>query len=222
MIAGAGGHGREILTWVRSSPRFLGEHGIQHIAFINDVEPAKPLGAPLTGTIRDFIPNAEDLFICAIGDPVDRASVALSLEARGARFVSFIHDDALIGPTVTHLRGLVVFPRVTVSTDVRIGAHVHINVASSVSHDVTIGDFATLSPGCTVTGGATIEEYTFLGAGATVIPGRRVGPGATVGAQAAVVTDIAAGLVVVGVPARPLRETAARTPCAQSDRGAGL
>ena len=51
-------------------------------------------------------------------------------------------------------------------------------------------------------GGVTIEPGAFLGAGAVVVPGITIGHGAVVAAGAVVVSDVAPGATVLGVPAR--------------------
>jgi serine O-acetyltransferase len=48
-----------------------------------------------------------------------------------------------------------------------------------------------------------IGEGAFFGAGARVLGGVTVGPNAHVGANAVVLTDVAPGTTVVGIPARP-------------------
>ncbi|MFL0411282.1 acetyltransferase [Microbacterium paludicola] len=205
IIAGSGGHGRELLAWVQTSPLFRQRHSVVEVGFINDGDPAVPLEAPLLGSIRDFVPAEGDALICGIGDPKDRAAVTERLEARGARFVSFIHDEAVVGPTVRHGRGLVAVPRVTVSTDVVLGAHVLLNVGSAVHHDAMIGDYVTMSPGSTALGWTAVGDFAYIGAGATVLPRLTVGAGATVGAMAAVTSNVPEDTVVAGVPATTLR-----------------
>ncbi|KQZ84829.1 hypothetical protein ASD56_00040 [Microbacterium sp. Root166] len=203
VIAGAGGHGREIHTWLTLSPVFMGNHDVRDIVFANDVA-ADLLGAPLLGSIRDFVPERMDRVIVAIGDPDGRAAVVDHLSKRGARFLTFAHDDALVAPTAVVGEGAVICPRAVVSANARLGAHVHLNVGAVVSHDADVGDFSTLSPGSYVLGGASVGTRAYVGAGAVVLPRRRLGDGVTVGAQAAVIGDFTAG-TLVGVPARRTR-----------------
>ena len=52
-----------------------------------------------------------------------------------------------------------------------------------------------------------IEDNAWLGARVTVLKGVRIGRGATVAAGAVVTRDVAAGSIVGGVPAKPLKTT---------------
>ena len=51
-----------------------------------------------------------------------------------------------------------------------------------------------------------IEDDVWIGANATVLPGVRIGEGAVVGAGAVVTGDVPPGAVVMGIPARVVRE----------------
>ncbi len=66
-----------------------------------------------------------------------------------------------------------------------------------------------LSTGAHVSAPVRIGPDVWLGARATVLRGVHVGTGATVGAGAVVTRHVAPGETVAGVPARPVRHTAA-------------
>ncbi len=51
-------------------------------------------------------------------------------------------------------------------------------------------------------GRVSVRRGAFVGAGAVIAPGVIIGANATVGAGAVVITDVPAGCVVVGNPAR--------------------
>ncbi len=204
-IFGAGGHGREI-AWL------AGRCGIPcgELRFVVDGEFAQQAvvnGIPVLEA-ADFTrrhPRAP-VFV-AIGDPHLRRRSAVRLEQAGHSFPSLIADRANLSPTVQHGGGVIVFPGATVTVDVKLGEHVHVNVNSSISHDVEIGAFTSVSPGASICGHVRIGHSVLIGAGACVINGteRRpltIGDDAIVGAGACVIGPVPAGAKVVGVPAR--------------------
>ena len=73
---------------------------------------------------------------------------------------------------------------------------------------VEVGSGTTIAPWVTIGlragdyQGATVGRNVSIGTGAKIIGRVRIGEGATIGANAVVVSDVAAGATVVGVPAR--------------------
>ena len=69
-----------------------------------------------------------------------------------------------------------------------------------IGADVTIGHAAVIH-------GATIEDGALIGIGAIILNGARIGQGAIIGAGALVTenTEIPAGMLAVGSPAKPIK-----------------
>ena len=81
-----------------------------------------------------------------------------------------------------------------------------INTLAVIGHDVTIGSFSVISPHVAIGGGTRIGPGCFLGSGALIRDGVNIGPGAIIGMGAVVLSDVERDAVMVGNPARFLRE----------------
>jgi acetyltransferase-like isoleucine patch superfamily enzyme len=89
-----------------------------------------------------------------------------------------------------------------ITTNVRIGRAVQVNVGCVIAHDSRVGNYVTFAQSVNVAGNVTIGDDATLFTNASLIPGVQVGVGATVGAGAVVISDVAPHATVVGVPAR--------------------
>jgi serine O-acetyltransferase len=127
--------------------------------------------------------------------------VKASLQARGvpllpriAHRLAMIVAQISIGDPVIVAPGLyLIHGQVVVDGLVEIGA------------DTTIGPFVTIGLRAGDVRGATIGAGVSIGTGAKLIGPVTIGDGAQIGANAVVVSDVAAGVTVAGVPARPRR-----------------
>jgi UDP-perosamine 4-acetyltransferase len=106
---------------------------------------------------------------------------------------------AVIGPGCQLLAGSVV------NAGAKLGANVIVNTGAIVEHDCVVGDHAHVASGARLASGVTVGALAHIGAGATVRQSITIGEGAVIGAGAVVVKDVSDGVVVVGVPARPIR-----------------
>jgi sugar O-acyltransferase (sialic acid O-acetyltransferase NeuD family) len=214
VIVGAGGHGRETLDVVEAINAHAVAQGVvvpyEFVGFVADDADAEVLarrGASLLGSIEWLASaEAEDAsYTIAIGSSDVRARVAAAIDALQplAELAGpLVHPLASVGNDVELGNGVILAAGARVTTNVRVGAHSHLNVNAVVSHDCRVGSFVTCSPGVLVNGTCTLEDGVFLGTGAIVTPGRRIGSGAVIGAGAVVLGDVPAGVTAVGVPAR--------------------
>jgi serine acetyltransferase len=82
------------------------------------------------------------------------------------------------------------------------------NFGCSVGHETQVGRGSVINPGANIAGGVVLGDSVLVGTGAQVLEYRKVGDGATVGAGAVVTKDVAPGMTVVGIPAKPLSKAA--------------
>jgi len=140
------------------------------------------------------------------GGPGLRRRLVERLEAGAAtslRWATIVHSGAWVSPTARLGPGTVVLAGAIVNSGAILGAHAIVNSAAVVEHDVVIGDFTHIAPAAVIGGGATLGKDGFVGLGARIRDHVTIGDGATVGMGAAVVDDVAAGVTVIGAPARP-------------------
>jgi sugar O-acyltransferase (sialic acid O-acetyltransferase NeuD family) len=197
-IAGAGGFGRETLDALHAALPSAADS----VVFLDDCPPARDIGGIAVCRPEEAGPGT---FVVAVADPRARARLAGSLLARGLMPGQVIHPRAVVSPTAVLGPGCVILANAFVSTGVVFGTHVHVNYNATVGHDTVLGDFVTVLPAANVAGKVTLGAGVTVGSNACVLQGLQIGSGGTVGAGAVVTRDQPDGVVVIGVPARPLR-----------------
>lgn len=202
-IFGAGGSGREV-AWL-AEQSWGSEVEIEFLIDIPDY-PRRAVNGHAVRFIAEISPNSSVRFVVAIGDPTARRRIAALCDAVPLQETIVVHPRAEISDSVELGPGAIICAGVILTTNIRIGRHVHINLGCTVSHDAVVGDFATLSPGVHVSGHVHIGQGVLIGTGANIINGSAdvplvIGDGAIVAAGACVTKPVDAGALVVGVPA---------------------
>lgn len=216
VVVGAGGHGRELLEVAETldaqrsgsdqpGTRWPTVPKYRLLGVLDDGEPDPGLlarcGVRHLGPVR-LLAEWDVAYVLGIGSPVTRRAIDVAATGWGRRPATLVHPRAVVGRDVVLGPGTVVCALASVTTNVRTGRHVHLNVAATVAHDCRLGDYVTLAPGARLSGTVTVGDSVVVGTSATVIQGLTIGHGTTVGAGAVVIRDLPPGVVAVGVPAQ--------------------
>jgi sugar O-acyltransferase (sialic acid O-acetyltransferase NeuD family) len=209
VVMGAGGFAREVLWLLEDCNAndpvwnvlgFIDENRELHGQTLCDV--------PVLGGLEWLNDKAGIHLISGVGgNAVRRRFASVGAELR-LPFATVVHPDTKRSRFVEIGEGTVVCAGNILTTQVRIGRHVNINLDCTVGHDVVVEDFCNVSPGVHVSGFVHLAEDVDIGTGAVLLPGRKVGRNTTIGAGAVVSTDLPANAVAVGIPAKIIKTKA--------------
>jgi sugar O-acyltransferase (sialic acid O-acetyltransferase NeuD family) len=207
IFLGGGDFCRELLWTVSAIPG--DERGWEPFGVLDDnVDGARAhllkrgLALPVLGSIKDHQPKSDEVFLPALGNPVHKLKASELMESRGGKFINLFHPTALIAPDAKLGTGIFAFMNTVISVGAQVEDFVSLNLGALIGHDAIIGRGCTLNPGSMVTGNVKLGRGVLLGSLSTIAPARQAGEFATVGAGSAVIAPVAAGVTVVGVPAR--------------------
>jgi acetyltransferase-like isoleucine patch superfamily enzyme len=127
---------------------------------------------------------------------------------------SFVRERSVVGEGSVIGRGSVVDNDVVVSARVRIQTGVYLTAFTVVEDDVFVGPGASTTNDNTMArhdesealSGATLRRACRVGGSVVLTPGVEIGEEAFVAAGAVVIRDVAPKTVVMGVPARVVRQ----------------
>lgn len=204
IIAGAGGFGREALALAKTLNNIEPRWNIK--GFINDIPDALDgvkCSHGIIGTIKDWRPSENEVFIIGISSPKGKEKVASILKSKGAKFVTLIHPAALVSEDASIGEGCVITGRSVIGGGAQIGDFVHI-AASMVGQDAIIGDYSTTTAFANLTN-AIIGKRVFVGSHAVILNKLKIGDDAFVCVGSIVYSNVKAGYKVFGNPAKRIK-----------------
>lgn len=122
------------------------------------------------------------------------------------RLTSIVDPTAFVSRTARIGRGCVLFPGCYMGLNASIGDYVFCLGGCIINHDDVVDDRTVMASGVALAGFVQIGPDCYLGQSCTIRQYSKVGAHCLVGMGAVVVGDIPAEKVVVGNPARVLRD----------------
>ncbi|NPC97946.1 acetyltransferase [Nocardioides sp. zg-DK7169] len=204
VLVASGGLAREVLSAVRAA----GNHG--RVLAVDD----DPLrwgrsfaGVPVVGGIERVAGLLDSEIVVCAGRGRARRSLVERLARVGVtweHYARIVHPSVEIPESCVVGRGSILLAHVSLTSDVRIGAHVVAMPQVTLTHDDVVADYATLCAGVSLGGNVTVGSGAYLGMNASVREGLRVGADTVLGMGAALLRPLPDGETWAGVPAAPL------------------
>ena len=202
IIIGAGGMGRTIYSNALESVGYGETYTVK--GFIDDNLNALdgfPNYPPIIGTIKDYIPKENDVFVSSIGGASRRPCME-EIISRGGEFIELIHKTARIYNNAKLGKGNFIGAYSVIGNDAVVGDYNMIQAYSVIGHDAKIGSWNRIDTHVTCVGGIVIEDEVNIHTSAVINHGVTVGSGAHVGALSFVIRKVKAGTTVMGNPAK--------------------
>ena len=204
IIIGAGGMGRTVYSNALESVGY-GETFVVK-GFIDDNLQALdgfPNYPPIVGTISDYQPQEDDVFVSSIGGASRRPCME-EIIRRGGEFMGLIHQTARIYTNARLGKGNFIGAFSVIGNDTVVGDYNMIQSYTVIGHDAHIGSWNRIDTHVTCVGGIVVEDDVNIYTGAVINGKVTVEEGATVAALSFVIRRVKAGTTVMGNPAKRL------------------
>ena len=201
IILGAGVHGLEMAQIVQRVNAVAPTWNLRGYIGSNDQQAAMPSvkDYPMLGGPDDLakFPDA-----CFVPDNAFPRHVPVEPD----RLVTLIDPSCFVAESATIGCGGVLYPFCYVGENARLDDYVFVLSSCVVNHDDVLERNVVLASGARLAGFVHVEQDCYIGQGCSVRENARIGRGSLIGTGAVVVRDVPSNSVMVGNPARKLRD----------------
>lgn len=211
ILLGTGGNSVDILDTLNDINAARGERVYECAGFLDDDATQwgrEIFGARVLGALDAASQYADCFFVNGIAGVHSfwkKRDILARTQMPRERFATIVHPTASVSRSARIGNGVVIFQHVTITTNVTIGDHVMILPNTVISHDDVIGEYTSIAGGVALSGNVRVGESCYIGSHASIKEGVTIGNGALIGLGSVVLRDVAENCVVVGNPARVLR-----------------
>lgn len=207
IIIGASGFGREV-AWLVERINAISLNW-ELLGFIDDNEKIQGQiinGYPVIGKTGDVGKYNESYFVCAVGSAKIREKIINKTKRVNPqiKYATLVDPSVLMSEIIEIGEGTIICAGSILTTNIKIGNHVHINLDCTIGHDAILKDYVTLYPSVNISGNVKIGNQVELGTGSKVIQGIKIGEKTLVGAGSTIIRDFQGNGTLVGNPGRVL------------------
>jgi sugar O-acyltransferase (sialic acid O-acetyltransferase NeuD family) len=213
VILGTGGNCLDILDAIIQVNARSAKPRYQCVGFLDDdtatharaIHGVSVLGAlTMAATLQDDV-----RFVNGIGSPRNfwrKDEIIARTGVAEDRYVTIVHPSAQVSAFAKIGAGTVLLQNAVVASNALVGKHVMVLPCSVVSHDCRIGEYTTIAGGVCISANVITGRACYIGAGALIRGDVTLGDGVLCGMGSNVLNDVPSNSVVVGNPARRLRD----------------
>lgn len=204
IIIGAGGLGRIVHDVLSQDSEVNSEYDLAgFLDTRSDLDLPPELHSSVIGSPLTYQPQADEVFIPAIGNPTWRKDLLEPLIQQGANFYSYTRLATVAARTRVG-KGVFLTPGAVISTDCEIGDYSYIDTYAIIGHDVKIGTHCMIGAMSFLAGDVHVEDGVAIHPRATIAKGVTLGQSCAVGIGSVVVKNVPPKVTVFGNPARTI------------------
>ena len=204
-IIGARGCGREVYDFFMKIHHTLPD--VKCIGFLDDKLDALDGFEgypPIIEPVETFVPRENDVFVCALGDPLQVKHYTSIIESKGGNFLSLISPNASIGRNTQIGDGSIILGWTAISCDIKLGRHTYMGVFSNLGHDVKVGNCCHIGAYTFLGGGVSLGDCVTCHPRVNVLPRKKIGNNSIIGTASVVIRNVKDNVTVFGIPAKQI------------------